>query len=171
MSQMKRREFLVKSIAGAGGLVFAGGLKATENAVPRYHEPYKYTELGQTRIKLTRVGIGTGMRGGNRQSNHTRMGQERFTQLILGAYEHGIRCFDAVDLYGTHPFLANTLKKIPRKDYVVTSKIWWRRGGLPESERPNADVVAQRFPQELKTEEIDDFAARVRRAPIAKVSI
>jgi aryl-alcohol dehydrogenase-like predicted oxidoreductase len=155
MALMKRREFLAKSIAGAGSLVFSAGLRAAENSIPRYHEPYEYTQLGQTKIKLTRVGMGTGMRGGNRQSNHTRMGQERFTELVLGAYERGVRWFDAADLYGTHPFLANALQKIPRTDYAVTSKIWWRRGGLPESERPGPDVVVPRFLRELKTDYID----------------
>ena len=58
-------------------------------------------------------------------------GQEKFNALARGCYERGMRVFDVADLYGTHPFLANALKQMPRKDYVIFSKIWWRPGGLP----------------------------------------
>lgn len=153
--QMKRREFLARSIAGAGGFLLGTRLPAAENSVPRRYEPYDWVALGKTKIKLTRVGMGTGMRGGGRQSNHTRMGQENFNTLVRGAYERGVRWFDAADLYGTHPFLANAMQQIPRKDYVISSKIWWRRGGIPERDRPDADVVVGRFLKELKTDYLD----------------
>ena len=155
MADMKRREFLTRSIAGAGGLMLGGRLLAAESKPAGHFEPYDMVPLGKTGVKLTRIGIGTGMRGGNRQSNHTRMGQEKFNELVLGAYERGVRWFDVADLYGTHPFLANALAQIPRKDYVVVSKIWWHRGGLPEPERPDADMVVQRFLKELRTDYLD----------------
>jgi aryl-alcohol dehydrogenase-like predicted oxidoreductase len=104
---------------------------------------------------VSRVGFGTGMRGGNRQSNQTRMGKEKFEVLLQSSYERGVRLFDAADLYGTHPYLAGALKKIPRKDYAIVSKIWWRRGGIPEPQRPDADVVVERFLKELDTDYID----------------
>jgi aryl-alcohol dehydrogenase-like predicted oxidoreductase len=63
--------------------------------------------------------------------------------------------FDLADLYGTHPYVIPALKKIPRKDFMVISKIWWRPGSLPEKERPDADVVIPRFLKELKTDYID----------------
>jgi aryl-alcohol dehydrogenase-like predicted oxidoreductase len=44
---------------------------------------------------------------------------------------------------------------MPRKEYVISSKIWWRTGGIPERERPDADVVVKRFLKELKTDYID----------------
>ncbi|OHB64027.1 MAG: hypothetical protein A2Y76_03980 [Planctomycetes bacterium RBG_13_60_9] len=153
---MKRREFLAKSVASAGGLLLGTRLLGAQEAKTggdcEAHDP---VTLGKTQIKMTRVGIGTGMRGGNRQSNHTRMGQEKFNALIRGAYERGVRVFDAADLYGTHPFLATALAGMPRKDYVLTSKIWFRRGGIPDPERPDASVVVERFLKELKTDYID----------------
>ncbi|MBN2138444.1 MAG: aldo/keto reductase [Sedimentisphaerales bacterium] len=152
--EMKRREFLAKSIVGAGGLLLGAGCVAARQESSMY-DPAEIVPLGRTKIKVSRVGLGTGMRGGGRQSNHTRMGQEKFDALALGCYERGMRLFDVADLYGTHPFLASALKKMPRKDYVVTSKIWWRSGGLPEKERPGADVVIPRFLKELKTDYID----------------
>jgi predicted aldo/keto reductase-like oxidoreductase len=38
---------------------------------------------------------------------------------------------------------------------VINTKIWWRKGGLPEEERPDADVVVERFLKELQTDYLD----------------
>jgi len=147
---MNRRQFLSSAIAGAAGLALAPGLFGAEAA-----NPFEIVTLGKTGIKTSRICQGTGMSGGNRQSNHTRMGQERFDALIKGGWERGIRCFDAADLYGTHPFLAQALKGIPREQYTIMTKIWVRGGGIPERERPDANVVVDRFCKELNTDYID----------------
>lgn len=68
---MERREFLAKSIAGVGGLLLGKQLDAVEKQQPRMFEPYELVPLGKTKIKVSRVGLGTGMRGFRRQSNHT----------------------------------------------------------------------------------------------------
>src|SRR4029434_6222118 len=47
------------------------------------------------------------------------------------------------------------LKGIPRADYGIITKIWFRDGGIPEKERPDADVVVNRFLKELGTDYID----------------
>jgi aryl-alcohol dehydrogenase-like predicted oxidoreductase len=118
-------------------------------------DPYATVPLGKTGLKMSRTCLGTGMRGGNRQSNHTRMGKEKFEALIRGAYERGVRVFDLADLYGTHPYVVSALNKIPRQDFSIVTKIWWRPGGIPEKERPDADIVVERFLKELKTDYID----------------
>jgi len=153
--EMKRREFLAKSIAGVGGLLLGKQLAAAEKQQPRMFDPYELVPLGKTKIKVSRVGLGTGMRGFRRQSNHTRMGQEKFNTLARSCYERGIRLYDLADMYGTHPFLARALKQMPRKNYVIVSKIWFRRGGLPEQEWPSPEVVVGRFCKELNTDYID----------------
>ena len=153
--EMKRREFLVRSIAGMGGLLLGPGYISIAGQKSANFDPYERVPLGKTKIMVSRVGFGTGMRGGNRQSNQTRMGKEKFEVLLQSSYERGVRLFDAADLYGTHPYLAGALKKIPRKDYAIVSKIWWRRGGIPEPQRPDADVVVERFLKELDTDYID----------------
>lgn len=152
---MKRREFLAGSIAGVSSLLLGAELTAAVKPAPSTFDPYERVPLGMTKIKVTRVGFGTGMRGGGRQSNQTRMGKEKFEALLRASYEDGVRLFDAADLYGTHPYLASALKKMPRKDYTLVSKIWWRRGGIPEKERPDANVVVERFLKELDTDYID----------------
>ena len=153
--EMKRREFLTRSIAGAGGLLL--GTRFAEAGVRKGGkcDPYERVPLGKTKIKVSRVGFGTGMRGGGRQSNHTRMGQEKFNALARGCYERGIRLFDVADMYGTHPFLAAALKEMPRKDFAISTKIWWRPGGIPEKERHPANVLVERFLKELNTDYVD----------------
>ena len=153
--EMRRREFLAKSVAGIGGLLLGSGCMDAASQRPKIYDPYELVQLGKTKIKVSRVGLGTGMRGSQRQSNHTRMGQEKFDALAQGCYERGIRLFDVADLYGTHPFLAGALRKMRRKDYVISSKIWFRPGGIPEPERPGPDIVVSRFLEELKTDYID----------------
>ena len=153
--KMKRREFLAGSLAGIGGFLLGSAGVITASQKPEFFEPYELVPLGKTEIKVSRVGLGTGVRGFLRQSNHTRMGQDKFNALTRGCYERGIRLFDAADLYGTHPFLADALKSIPRDKFVISSKIWFHRGGLPESERPSPDVLVERFLRELKTDYLD----------------
>ena len=99
--------------------------------------------------------MGTGVRGGMRQSNHTRMGREKCEALMRDAYERGVRAFDLADLYGTHPFVMSALRKIPRGDFAIVTKIWFRPGGIPEPERPDADVVIKRFLKEIGTDYLD----------------
>lgn len=153
--RMNRREFLSRSFAGVGGMLLGPSAVSVGGEKPETFDPYQLVPLGKTGIKVTRVGFGTGMRGGGRQSNHTRMGKEKFESLLRAAYERGVRLYDVADLYGTHPYVARALSEMPRKEYAISTKIWWRRGGIPEPERPDADVVVRRFLKELKTDYID----------------
>jgi len=121
---------------------------------PKY-DPFEIVSLGKTGIKASRISLGTGYKGWKRSSNQTRLGKEKFERLIRESYERGVRMFDMADLYGSHPYLTPALKGIPRSEYVILSKIWFRPRGLPEDERPNADIVVQRFLKELKTDYID----------------
>ncbi|MGA2662486.1 MAG: aldo/keto reductase, partial [Verrucomicrobiota bacterium] len=59
------------------------------------------------------------------------------------------------DLYGTHPYLMPALKGVPRAELTIVSKIWCHRGGIPEPERPDADVVVSRFLKEIGTDYLD----------------
>jgi len=154
-SHFTRRSFLKKSVVSAGALGIAPTFAfAAENARGKF-DPFEIVPLGKSGLKMSRVIMGTGVRGGNRQSQHTRMGKENCERLMRDAFERGVRAFDLADLYGTHPFVIPALQKIPRKDFSIISKIWFRSGGIPEKERPDADVVVERFLKELKTDYID----------------
>jgi aryl-alcohol dehydrogenase-like predicted oxidoreductase len=153
--KIKRREFIRQSALGVGGFWAGARYAASAETQPVKVDPYATVPLGRTNLEVSRVCIGTGMRGGNRESNQTRMGKEKFEALLRGSYERGVRLFDLADLYGTHPYLLPALKGIPRDDYAIITKIWWRSGGIPEPERPDADVVVRRFLKELGTDRID----------------
>jgi len=153
-----RREFLESMTVGAGGFVLGcNGHVAVrpKPAVPATFDPYEMVRLGRTKIEVSRVGLGTGMKGWMRQSNQTRLGAKAFEKLVRGAFERGIRWFDLADLYGSHPFFARSMKPIDRDTYAIVSKIWWRPRGIPETDRLDADGIVKRFLGELKTDYID----------------
>lgn len=151
---IKRRKFLKQSALGVGGLLVGANLNAAE-AAPKNFDPYALVPLGRTGLKFSRVCMGTGMRGAKRQSNQTRLGRDNFQKLLRDAYERGVRSYDLADLYGSHSYLLPALDGIPRDRFNLVTKIWWSKGGIPEPERPDADVVVDRFLKELKTDYID----------------
>ena len=153
-----RRDFLQRSALAATGVLLAPlAGRAAEPVQPAFFDPYGTVTLGGSKVKTSRFCLGTGMRGGNRESNHTRMGKAKFEALIHGSFERGTRMFDLADLYGTHPFVIPALKGIPRDRFEITTKMWCFPGGIPEPERPDADVVVARFLKELQTDYIDLF--------------
>jgi aryl-alcohol dehydrogenase-like predicted oxidoreductase len=153
--KLRRREFIHRTALGVGGLLVAAPPAARAHAPAARFDPYALVQLGRTPLKVSRVCLGTGMRGGNRESNHTRLGKQAFEALIRGSFDRGTRLFDLADLYGTHPYVIPALKGIPRDRYQIVSKVWFMRGGLPEPERPDPDVVIPRFLKELQTDHID----------------
>jgi aryl-alcohol dehydrogenase-like predicted oxidoreductase len=153
--RIKRREFLTRSALGVGAALLGTPLLAEEKPRTKFFDPYEPVSLGKTKLKVSRFCLGTGMKGGKRESNHTRLGKEKFEALIRESHDRGTQMFDLADLYGTHPYVIPALKGIPRDRFQIVTKIWWREGGIPEKERPDADVCIERFLRELKTDYID----------------
>jgi predicted aldo/keto reductase-like oxidoreductase len=163
MKRMKRREFLVGSIAGASGLLLgsklgfaAEALKLEPNAVQtgiKTFDPWEIVPLGRTGLKVTRVGFGTGMRGFRHSSNQVRLGKEKFESLLREIYNRGCRLFDSADMYGSHPYIVSALKDIPREKYTIVSKLMIWNPSEGEQEKPQATV--DRFLKELNTDYID----------------
>jgi aryl-alcohol dehydrogenase-like predicted oxidoreductase len=170
MSRYDRRSFIGASVgAAAAGLVVGSGKDssrvhaadvATSSAATLDVPPPPRIELGKTGIKMTRLGQGTGVHGGDRQSDQTRMGFEKLVALFHHAYDRGIRFFDLADLYGTHLYFREALRKIPRDEVAILTKMWWRYDG-PEEKTTDAgrEEVAHhtidRFCQELTTDHLD----------------
>jgi aryl-alcohol dehydrogenase-like predicted oxidoreductase len=152
--------------AGLAASQVAKGQSATagpaESASPRAAEvpPPPQIELGRTGVKMSRLGQGTGVRGGDRQSNQSRMGFERLVDLFHHAYERGITFFDLADLYGTHIYFREALRTIPRDKVAILTKVWWRYDG-PEDDTSaahraqSARATLERFRHELTTDYID----------------
>lgn len=153
--KIRRREFLGRTALGLGSAMLAPRLLAEPLLTPKPFAPYEPVAIGKTKLKFSRVVLGTGMRGGNRQSNHTRLGKEKFETLLREANDRGVDTFDLADLYGTHPYVIPALQGIQRDKFNIISKIWFRDGGIPEKDRPDADVCVERFLKELKTDYID----------------
>ena len=149
-----RRHFIGTAAAGLGAMVF-NAQKADAAPVVGNHDPYERVTLGKTGINTTRLCMGTGLRGSNRQSNLTRMGYEQGIQLVRQMYDRGTRMFDLADLYGTHGMIYDALKIYPRRDYVLFTKIWFMRGAISEAERPDAETLVARFLREMHTDYID----------------
>jgi aryl-alcohol dehydrogenase-like predicted oxidoreductase len=153
--KIKRREFLKQSALGVGVALLSTPLRAAEKTTAKRFDPFEPVTLGKTKVKTSRFCLGTGMRGGNRESNHTRMGKEKFEALIRESNDRGTQMFDLADMYGTHPFVIPALKGIKRDKYQIVTKIWFRPGGIPEKERHDADVCVERFLREIGTDYID----------------
>jgi predicted aldo/keto reductase-like oxidoreductase len=150
--RISRRRFISTASAGAGAIVI-GRLIPPLSPGLRPADPFGRVTLGKSGIKTTLLGMGTGYNGYNRSSAITRAGTAE--SVIRSAWESGIRFFDCADTYGTHPFVARALNGIPRDTYTLSSKMWVEQGGIPEKERPDADVVVDRFRKELGTDYLD----------------
>jgi aryl-alcohol dehydrogenase-like predicted oxidoreductase len=149
-----RREFLTTVAAGTGTIFLSKNIFS----IPKTGisaDPFQTITLGKTGIKTTLLGMGTGFSGYNRSSNITRAGSGVAINLIRDAYEKGIRYFDCADSYGTHPFTKEALKNFKRESYTIGTKIWVEEGGIPEKERPDANIVIDRFRKELNTDYLD----------------
>ena len=109
MSRLTRRHFLRTGAMGAGALAAAPVLDlsaAAPAAAAVKKTAFDRVALGKTGVMVSRLAQGTGVHGGNRQSDHTRMGQEAFTRIMRHGFEQGINFWDMADLYGTHPSCA-----------------------------------------------------------------
>jgi aryl-alcohol dehydrogenase-like predicted oxidoreductase len=152
---LTRRQFVTTTVTVGAGAVLLGktGFSLPSGSSDVSSGPFKIVNLGKSGIKTTFLGMGTGFSGGNRSSNITRAGVAE--SLIRQAYEKGIRFFDCADSYGTHPYTAAALKGYPRESYTLSSKIWLSQGGIPEQDRPDANIVIDRFRKELNTDYLD----------------
>ncbi|MGA2554882.1 MAG: aldo/keto reductase [Verrucomicrobiota bacterium] len=127
-SHFNRRQFLKRSALAAGALALApAGLLRAQAAAKR--TAVDEVILGQTGLKLSRLGMGTGSGNGFAQ---TALGRDGFTKLVHYAFDQGIRYFDCAEAYATFQWLGGAIKGLPREKLFLQSKI----GGKP------ADILA-----------------------------
>jgi 1-deoxyxylulose-5-phosphate synthase len=171
MDNMDRRRFLGATAGAAAALGTTGLLRADEpvekpssngTAPSAASDPPAppMIKLGNTGIEMSRLGQGTGVHGGERQSDQTRMGFAKLVGLMNHAYERGIRFYDLADLYGTHVYFREALRSMERDKLAILTKMWWRYDGpenqtsMPER-RQMARTALERFRHELDTDYID----------------
>ncbi|HKL32240.1 MAG TPA: aldo/keto reductase, partial [Tangfeifania sp.] len=151
---MHRRNFVKALSLGTAHVLFSNPLSAG-NGRMYSGNPLQNVKLGNSGLETTLLGIGTGVHAGNRESYMTRQEKQKSIDLLMHAWDKGIRFFDCADTYGTHGFVKEALPKMNREEMTLSSKIWVRGGGIPEPERPDADVVVDRFRKELGTDYLD----------------
>ena len=148
---MHRREFLIHSGLAAGAAwLTSRNLLADLAAQPL---PTKFTAsdtvtLGRTGIQTSRLAMGTGTVGVGHHSHQTALGIKGLSDLLLNGYERGLRFFDSADSYGSHPHVAEALKRVPRDKVTVLTKTWARD---PATARADLD----RFRRELGADYLD----------------
>jgi len=123
MKKTNRREFLHTSAAGIAGLtVLSAGLAGCVSS-PISGTEIDMVKLGDTGLTVPRIALGTGSGGWKRRSNQTKLGTKRFVELSRHAYDRGIRFFDTADMYGSHTYVREALKVIPRDKVTVLTKV------------------------------------------------
>lgn len=155
MRSQHRRAFLA-SLAGGSACLYSV-LRAQPQGSPT---PPPQVPIGKTGITMSRVGQGTGMSGGNRQSNHTRMGFQKLTELLKHDYDQGVTFFDLADLYGSHVYFREALRSFPRDKVSILTKLWFRYDGEPKDvpadfKRKSTQMALERFRHELNTDHVD----------------
>jgi aryl-alcohol dehydrogenase-like predicted oxidoreductase len=124
---LHRRDFLAQATAATAAVaVTAGSASAStpapypKNALPV--SPADKRTLGKTGIQCSLIGMGTGSVGSGQASNQTRLGVKEFTKVVRHALDKGVTLFDVADQYGSHVYLREALKGVPRDQYVIQTK-------------------------------------------------
>lgn len=138
---MKRREFLWTAVGA--GLALPGGNRVLSGAPVRHANDVVF--LGPDKVKLTRLAIGMGTKGGSIQRQ---LGVEGVASMLEFGADQGLAYWDTADAYRTHPHVHEGLKRVKRDKVAIMTKS--RAATAPEM---RADL--DRFRQELGTDYLD----------------
>lgn len=148
MSRHTRRDFLAAAFGAAA--VSRLGAQATKRLAT------DWVTLGKSKVKVTRLALGTGTFGGRVQRE---LGQEGFTRLVRHAYDQGVRFFETAESYrGMPEMLGVALKGLPRESYTLMTKYSTPASGDP---LPKIDD----FRRQLQSEYIDILLLHCLRPP------
>lgn len=122
MKRIDRRTFIQTGVAGIAGFTVIG---AGVPCLRKNPDKLKVdrVKLNKTGLVVPRLALGTGSTGGGKQSNQTRIGRENFINMALHAWDRGVRFFDMADSYGSHTYVREVLKKLPREKSILMTKI------------------------------------------------
>jgi 1-deoxyxylulose-5-phosphate synthase len=139
---------------GFAGALTATGLFGAKAAAAAPSKAVEVVTLGKSGVQVTRLAQGTGWNGSARSSAHTRLGEKAFQSLIRHDIDHGVTFMDSADLYGSHPYLRNALRGVPREKYTVLTKIW-PRTEFWNSYSGGAKAEVDRFRKEFATDYLE----------------
>lgn len=153
---LNRRDFLAKTAAASAALAASSGAIAgiaPGPIHPRAELPKSAADvvtLGKSGVKVSLIGMGTGSIGTNQASNQTRKGVKEFTRIVRHALDHGVTFFDVADQYGSHVYLREALKGVPRDKYQIQTK-------THASDASTARTHLERYCLELGVDYIDSL--------------
>lgn len=118
---LSRRDFLATSAAATAAALTAAPARAgSRNPLP--DSPAARVTLGKSGVEVSLVGMGTGSVGVEQSSNQVKLGVKEFTRVVRHALDRGVTFFDVADQYGSHVFLREALKGVPRDRYQIQTK-------------------------------------------------
>lgn len=149
-----RRDFLKASLAGAAWAL-APRLSALETSSTTLVAPRTAIDrvtLGRTGIRSSFLAQGTGFHGWGGSSDHTRLGQADFTRLVRHGLDEGLNFLDMADQYGSHTYMREALRGVPRDKVVLLTKLY-----PTERVQPAGGTRAEvdRFRRELGSDHLD----------------
>ncbi len=144
--RIDRRDFLRTVLGTAGASALWGAKAPAANDI---------VHLGPDKVRLTRMAIGTGTKGGSIQRQ---LGVQGLADLLHFGYDQGLFWWDTADGYRTHPHVAEALKRVPREKVTILTKT---RAQTADAMRADLD----RFRQELGTEYLDIVLLHAVRTP------
>jgi predicted aldo/keto reductase-like oxidoreductase len=153
MKNQSRREFLHTSIAAAATLAGSSIFLTNVSRVLPDELSLGQMQLGKSGVKVSRLAFGTGTNGWGGSSAQTRLGNRTFLNLAQHAYDSGITFLEAADMYGSHTYLREAMKYIPREKVAILTKIWPSRRISQKAE--DVAVTLDRFRKELGVDYID----------------
>jgi aryl-alcohol dehydrogenase-like predicted oxidoreductase len=154
MHRTNRRQFIQHAVAAGAAVALPPTLWPAE---PRHANDI--VELGSTKIKVSRMAVGSGTFGGGRSSNQMRkLGADGVADLWRDAHDNGVFLWDTADGYGSHAAIKIALKNVPREKVVILTKTASRT-----ADAMKADL--DRFRQEMGTDYIDIVLLHSRMSP------
>lgn len=154
MARTNRRDFLRQSLAVGS----AAALQAT--AWPaEVRRPSDVFEIGPTKVRVSRLALGTGTFGGGHSSNQMRkLGADGIADIWWNALDNGVFFWDTADGYGSHAAVKVGLKRVAREKVTIMTKTDVR----------TADALKtslDRYLQEMGTDYIDIVLLHSRMSP------
>jgi aryl-alcohol dehydrogenase-like predicted oxidoreductase len=154
--QINRREFLERSVALGAAATLPFSAFAADTPIRRASD---VIELGPAKIKVSRMGVGTGTYGAGHSSNQVReLGVNGVADMLQTAYDKGVFFWDTADAYGTHDAIKVALKKVPRDKVTILTKTDAESAGDTKED-------IDRFLKELGTDYIDILLLHTRMSP------
>ncbi|MGE0887243.1 MAG: aldo/keto reductase [Blastocatellales bacterium] len=150
---ISRRDFLRQSAEAITVTTLGAELLSTAEAAPvrTASDWVPLGKLNKQKIKIPRVGMGTGTVNGKTQRD---LGQEGFNALVKHAYDRGVRYIDTADNYKTHEMVREAIKanKLQRDKIFIQTKLPLRAETIADPMK-----TIDRYRKELGVDYIDSL--------------